>query len=108
MCGSILPVFYSLFLGILPGGLVPIPGHTEGDNSPPPGLLINQKYAVFVKIKIRILISVPIAKEDFFQELDFLKATAKLFDSRDLVTRYRDPAVYKVTRGNFRRVYSRI
>ena len=28
------------------GGLFPTPGHTERDNSPPPGLLIDHKYLV--------------------------------------------------------------
>jgi len=53
MQGSILPVTipprahprgFAIFF--LLGGLFPTPGHTERDNSRPPGLLIDHKYVV--------------------------------------------------------------
>ena len=39
------------------GGLFRTPGHTERDNSPAPGLLMNPKYAILCKNGHKILIS---------------------------------------------------
>ena len=39
------PPGFAIFFSL--GSLFPTPGHTERDDSPPPGLLIDHKYVVF-------------------------------------------------------------
>ena len=71
MHGSILPVTIpppahprGLAIFFLLGGLFPTPGHTERDNSPPPGLLIDHKYVVFVfKIDFRTIAQPDVLKK---------------------------------------------